>query len=124
IRLMHVSPETIHVRYADGYLDVTGPVSQRLQITAQSMLLELMDHVSSRSVDLLCVASGAYTVDRLFKRKKTLANEAGIRTFSICFHVADWDYWRQPVVIERIVDVLHELTGDNWIIEFAHHQRP
>lgn len=121
---MHAAhPETIHVRYEDGQLELTGPVSQRLQITAQAMLLELMDHVGSRPIDLICIAAGVYAVDRIVKRRTTAVNESGIRTFSLCFHVADVDYWRQPVVIDRIADVLHTLTGDNWIIEFVHHER-
>lgn len=122
---MHVAhPETIQIRYVDGHLELTGPVSQRLQITAQAMLLELMDHVGSRSTDLICIAAGVYAVDRVIKRRSTSANESGVRTFPLCFHVANLDYWRQPAVVDRIAEVLHELTGDNWIIDFAHHERP
>lgn len=111
-------PQQIHIRYEDGHLNVTGAISQRLRITAQSMLHNLISNVSDRSIDLICIAAGAYTVDRINKRGKTKANEAGLRTFLICFHVSDLDYWSQPQVIDRIAELLNFLTGDLWLVSF------
>jgi Predicted PP-loop superfamily ATPase len=116
-------PQPIHVRYEAGHLNVSGPVPQRLRITAQAMLHNLIPSVSDRSIDLICIAAGAYTVDRISKRGRTKANEAGIRTFPICFHVADLSYWSQAAVVNRIAELLNFLTGDLWLVSFEGQER-
>lgn len=117
-------PLPIHVRYETGHLDVSGAMSQRLRITAQAMLHNLLPSISDRSTDLICIAAGAYAVDRISKRCRTKANEAGLRTFLICFHVADPVYWGQPEVVDRIAELLNFLTGDLWLVSFARHDQP
>jgi len=116
-------PQQIHIRYEAGHLNVTGALSQRLRITAQSTLQNLIPNISDRSIDLICIAAGAYTVDRISKRQKTKANDAGLRTFPICFHVADLGYWSQPKVIDQIAELLNFLTGDFWLVSFEIQKR-
>ncbi len=116
-------PPVIHVSYEGGYVNVSGSVSQRLRISAETMLQDLLNCVGERSIDLICIAAGTYAVDRINKRIKTTCNDAGLRTFPICFHVADPKYWNQPEVADRIAELLNFLTGDLWLLSFSHHDR-
>lgn len=117
-------PETTQVQYDSGLLTISGPVTKRLRITAQAMLQNLMDRVGGRSIDLICIAAGAYAIDRIFKRARTKQNHAGVRCFPVCFHVADLDYWAQTEVVNQVSDILNFLTGDLWLVSFKAHARP
>lgn len=117
-------PELFSVHYANDQVVIGGRQSQRLQITAREMLMELMDVVSPRAVDLICIAGGAYALDRITRRRCTPSNEAGTRTLPVCFQVNDIDYWQQASIVDAVTDLLYSLTGDTWLVSFAPHDRP
>lgn len=95
-----------------------------MRISAQAMLQDLLSCIGDRALDLICISAGAYAIDRVTKRLRTKKNDAGIRTFSVCFHVSDADYWSQPNVSNLTAELLHFLTGDLWLVSFAKHNRP
>lgn len=116
---MHANPQLqAHVRYEDGSITITGGVHQGLKIFVDRMLQGLLRKPSGRVLDLLCIAAGVYALDRAVKRRKEKGNDSGVRTFSVCFHTSDPDYWNQPEVIEQLIDILAFLTGDVWLISF------
>jgi 7-cyano-7-deazaguanine synthase in queuosine biosynthesis len=117
-------PTQLHVRYANGHLEVQGETVRRMSINAQAMLQDLLACVDDRAVDFICIASGAYAIDRTYRRRSDIKNEIGMRTISVCFHVADPDYWSQPEVVDQLAEILNFLSGDLWLISFAHHERP
>lgn len=116
-------PQTTHIRYDAGLLQISGPVSRRLRITAQAMLQNLMDFVGDRSIDLICIAAGAYALDRITKRTKSKNNAAGIRCFPVRFHVSDARYWSRTSVGDKVAEILNFLTGDHWLVSFEQHNR-
>jgi len=111
--------QQIDVRYSPGLVQISGALSQRLRITAQSMLQGMFPFVSDRSLDLVEIAAGVYGVDRAYRRSRTKSNEAGARVLPIRFHVSDPAFWGQPAVTNQIAEILHFLTGDLWLISFA-----
>lgn len=115
--------QQIEVRYSPGFVNVAGAHSQRLRISMQSMLQGIFPAVSDRALDLIEIAAGVYAVDRIYRRPRTKANEAGTRTLPIRFHVSDAAYWSQPAVVDQLVEILHFLTGDLWLISFAQGDR-
>lgn len=117
------APSTINVRYELGHVQLSGAVNQRVKITAQALIQRLMERVGNRSIDLICIAAGIYAMDRVVKRSKSASNESGIRTFVVCFHVADLEYWRRQTVTNQLTEILHFLTGDYWLISVAPHAR-
>lgn len=117
-------PTQLHVRYADGRLEVQGDTTRRMSISAQAMIHNLLACVDDRSIDLISIAAGAYAIDRIHRRKASIKNEAGLRTIPVCFHVADLAYWSQPHVIDQLAELLHFLSGDLWLISFSAHERP
>jgi 7-cyano-7-deazaguanine synthase in queuosine biosynthesis len=70
-----------------------------------------------RSLDLLNIAAGVYTVDRIAKRSFAV-DELGIRDLSITFQVEDLDFWLQPRIQELIALVLAAVCDDNWRLKF------
>lgn len=116
-------PQQIDVRYSPGLVQVSGATSQRLRITAQSMLQGMFPSVSDRALDLVEIAAGVYAVDRTSRRSRTKANEAGARVLPICFHVSEPAYWGQPTIANQVAELLHFLTGDFWLISFAQGER-
>jgi Predicted PP-loop superfamily ATPase len=94
-----------------------------MSISAQAMLQDLLACVDDRAVDFICIASGAYAIDRLHRRRSDIKNEAGIRTISVCFRVADPHYWSQTWVVDQLAEILNFLSGDLWLISFEYHQR-
>lgn len=116
-------PQQIEVSYSPGFVHVSGAYSQRLRISIQSMLQGVFPAVSDRALDLIEIAAGAYAVDRVYRRSRTKVNEAGRRTLPIRFHVSDAAYWSQPVVVDRLAELLHFLTGDLWLISFSQGDR-
>lgn len=116
-------PEQIDVKYAPGLVLVSGAVSQRLRITMQSMLQRMFPAVSDRAMDLVEISAGFYAVDRVYRRSRTKANEAGARILPVCFHVSDPDFWAQPAITNQVAELLHFLTGDLWLISFAQGER-
>lgn len=116
-------PPQLHVRYANGHLEVQGDTTRRMSISAQAMLQDLLACVDERAVDFICIASGAYAIDRFHRRRSDIKNEAGIRTISVCFHVADPHYWSQTWVVDQLAEILNFLSGDLWLISFEYHKR-
>lgn len=116
-------PHQIDVRYSTGVVHVSGARSQRLRITMQSMLQSMFPSVSDRSLDLVEIAAGAYAVDRIYRRARTKANEAGARILPVCFYVSNPAYWAQPTITNQVAELLHFLTGDLWLISFAEGER-
>jgi 7-cyano-7-deazaguanine synthase in queuosine biosynthesis len=117
-------PHQLHVHYANGHLEIQGKTTRRMSISAQAMLQDLLACVDDRAVDFICIAAGAYAIDRIHRRQSDIKNENGLRTISVCFHVADPSYWSQTVVADQLADILNFLSGDLWLISFARHQRP
>jgi 7-cyano-7-deazaguanine synthase in queuosine biosynthesis len=117
-------PETTHVKYDSGLLTISGPVAKRLRISAQAMLQNLMDCVGARSIDLICIAAGAYAIDRISRRSRTKQNQAGVRCFPVCFHVSDLNFWVQARMVDQVSEILNFLTGDLWLVSFKAHARP
>ncbi|WP_165967365.1 7-cyano-7-deazaguanine synthase [Luteimonas aestuarii] len=117
-------PTQLHVRYANGRLEVQGDTTRRMSISAQAMIHDLLACVDDRSIDLISIAAGAYAIDRIHRRKVSIKNEAGLRTIPVCFHVADLAYWSQPHVVDQLAELLHFLSGDFWLISFSPHERP
>lgn len=114
-------PHQLQVWYADGYLQVQGSEVRRMSISAQTMIQDLLACVDDRSIDFVSIAAGAYAIDRLDRRASAnIRNEAGMRTIPVCFHVVDIDYWSQPRVVDQLAGLLHFLSGDLWLISFAH----
>lgn len=116
-------PQQIDVRYSPGFVQVSGALSQRVRITAQSMLQGMFSSVSDRSLDLVEIAAGVYAVDRIYQRSRTKANEAGARTLPVCFYVSDPAYWAHPTITDQVARLLHFLTGDLWLISFSQGER-
>jgi len=109
----------INVRYEDGVVIISGSVQQNLKIFVDKMLKGLLNTPSERSIDLLCIAAGTYALDRAVRRKKEKGNDAGVRTFQVCFQVSDVGYWDQPETIDLLTDITTFLTGDTWLISFC-----
>ncbi|MCD9098064.1 7-cyano-7-deazaguanine synthase [Luteimonas fraxinea] len=117
-------PSQLQVRYADGYLEVeSGVVTRHMSISAQAMINDLLACVDERSIDFISIAAGAYAIDRIYRRKASIRNEAGLRTIPVCFHVADFDYWSQPHVADQIAELLNFLSGDFWLVSFSAQKR-
>lgn len=115
--------DTVHVHYEAGSVRLSGAVNQRLRISAQALIGNLVEQSSDRAIDLLSIAAGAYALDRVVRRRKTQAkNEFGGRTFKVCFHVADVAYWEGSAK-DRLADLLYFLTSDVWLLSFASHDR-
>ncbi|MBB3798619.1 7-cyano-7-deazaguanine synthase in queuosine biosynthesis [Xanthomonas arboricola] len=121
--LVELSPQ-LQVHYASGYLEVEGSATRRMSISAQAMIQNLLACVDDRSIDFISIAAGAYAIDRIHRRKTSIRNEAGLRTIPVCFHVADFDYWSQPHVVDQLTELLHFLSGDFWLISFSPQKRP
>lgn len=117
-------PAQLHVRYTNGCLEVQGDITHHMSISAQAMVQNLLAYVDDRSIDLISIAAGAYAIDRIYRRRSSIKNEAGLRTISVCFHVVDFQYWSQAQVTDQLAELLHFLSGDFWLISFSTQKRP
>jgi 7-cyano-7-deazaguanine synthase in queuosine biosynthesis len=106
-----------NVAHSRGSIYVTGDHQQRLQLAADPFFDRLMKLPDDRSLDLLNIAAGVYTVDRIAKRNFA-SDELGIRDLTITFQVEDLDFWLQPEIQELIAVVLAEICDDNWRLQF------
>lgn len=115
--------DTVHVHYEAGSVRLSGAVNQRLRISAEALIGNLVERSSDRAIDLLSIAAGAYALDRVVRRRKTkVKNEFGGRTFKVCFHVADATHWEGRAK-DQLTDLLYFLTSDVWLLSFALHDR-
>ncbi|MGQ0798945.1 MAG: 7-cyano-7-deazaguanine synthase [Pseudomarimonas sp.] len=121
---MQLDLEPIDVRYVAGRVELSGPINQSLTIKAQALIQRLMENVSPRELDLICVAGGVYAIDRVFVRGRSESNDTGIRTFAVRFYVEDIAYWNQQSICDQLAELLHFLTGDCWLLSFAADSRP
>lgn len=111
-----ISATTDHVR-------VAGEAKQLLRLNADGFFKSLLTLPSRRSLDLLRVAAGIYTVDRIRKRKKRRGNEDGIRQLELLFDVHDVGFWRQSEIRLLVLEILSFLTDDDWSFDFKQAQR-
>ena len=78
-----------NVARSRGSIYVTGDHQQRLQLAADPFFDRLMKLPDDRSLDLLNIAAGVYTVDRIAKRNFA-SDELGIATSQLAFRSKTW----------------------------------
>ncbi len=97
--------------------------SQATKLNADGFFRPLLRLPSKRCIDLLRIAAGIHTVDRIVKRRKRKANEEGTRRLHLEFEVKEPDFWASHDVQRLILGVLTFLTDDDWSIGFKHARR-
>jgi Queuosine biosynthesis protein QueC len=94
-------------------------ICQSVKLDANGFFKALLTLPSLRCLDLLRVAAGIYSIDRICKRKKSANNEHGIRAFHVTFEVRDLPFWSSRAIRELLQEVLEFLTGDDWDVDFV-----
>lgn len=110
VRELRVSGITDHVY-------VTGGLQQSVKLNANGFFRALLRLPTSRCVDLLRIAAGIFTIDRIFKRERSELDD-GMRRFDLTLEVRDLDFWRQEGIDALLEEILHFLTSDDWRVRF------
>lgn len=76
------------------------------------------------SRDLLSIAAGVYSIDRLLRRCGDGQELGRTRSVSLTTTVSDPAFWRNSCLGELIAETLAFLSGDDWNIEFEQGQSP
>ncbi|MGN2246939.1 7-cyano-7-deazaguanine synthase [Frateuria sp. GZRR35] len=104
---------------------VKGEVhEQALNLNADGFFKALLVLPHPRSLDLLRIAAGIYTIDRITKRKKRSGNEHGMRRISAQFEVDDLPFWSSSSVGTLLWQTIKLLTEDAWELSFVSRRRP
>lgn len=104
------------------HIYVDGTVRQTVKLNTNGFFGALLLLPTARCIDLLRLAAGAYTVDRIFKRKTSELND-GTRRFHLTFEVKDLPFWRQKRIVDLLEEILSFLTADDWRVEFSESTR-
>lgn len=104
------------------FVEETG-VPQAAKLNADGFFHPLLRLPPRRCLDLLRIAAGVHTVDRIVKRMKRKDNEEGTRRLHLIFEVKEPDFWVNPDVQQLLLKILTFLTDDDWSIGFEHADR-
>lgn len=116
--IVMLTAETLRVSAAPGVVRLRGGIDQDLILRADKLLQSLPGDPTPRAIDLMTIAAGAYAVDRAVKRKPRPGNQAGIRWLCPSFCVNDVAYWSSHDATQKVTEILHFLTGDQWQVSF------
>jgi 7-cyano-7-deazaguanine synthase in queuosine biosynthesis len=97
---------------------VEGNPSRSVRFLADRLFAGLPKLPSTRCLDLLHIAIGAYAADRLVRRGSQISSDGGIRSFDLTVAVRDPDFWSQASIAESVVEILRFLTDDDWRLSF------
>lgn len=100
-----------------------GVYEQALSLNADGFFKALLVLPQPRSLDLLRIAAGIYTIDRITKRKKRSGNEHGMRRIRAQFEVDDPSFWSSSGVGALLWQTIRLLTEDAWELSFVRRQR-
>jgi 7-cyano-7-deazaguanine synthase in queuosine biosynthesis len=72
--------------------------------------------ISTLAEDLIIIAGVIAFADRAVARKASIS---WLRQIDVTIPVLEPDFWRQPQVIRRLLNLLNLLTGDAWSLHFS-----
>lgn len=98
-------------------IHLTGDVLHSLRLLVDPFFRSLPRLPTERCIDLLNIAAGIYSVDRLVKRNRGASN-CSSRSCTITVAVRDMEFWNQPVVKAQIEEIILFLADEYWDISF------
>ncbi|MBE1162788.1 7-cyano-7-deazaguanine synthase [Dyella acidiphila] len=111
--------DSYHVDGIFNRITITGDVCQNLRLNADGFFHALLVLPPPRCLDLLRIAAGIYTIDRITKRRRTADNELGMRRIRVCFAVDDLSFWQSDEVTKLLWNNIKILTEDAWEFSFV-----
>lgn len=111
--------ETYRISGTRDHVYVTGDAEQTVKLDTEGFFSSLLSLPQPRVLDLMLIATGIYTVDRICQRRRGRENRHGIRRLHVEFAVRDLRFWSSQRVQKLLLEILSFLTDDDWQIGFS-----